>query len=48
VINALIYPALLISVGGLVSLFLLLYVVPRFGTSTRTAAPTCRSSRACC
>jgi len=31
VINASIYPALLISVGGLVSLFLLLYVVPRFG-----------------
>ena len=31
VINALIYPALLISVGGLVSLFLLFYVVPRFG-----------------
>ena len=30
-INASIYPALLISVGGLVSLFLLLYVVPRFG-----------------
>ncbi len=31
VVNALIYPALLISVGGLVSLFLLFYVVPRFG-----------------
>src|SRR5204862_7677176 len=31
VVNASIYPALLISVGGLVSLFLLLYVVPRFG-----------------
>jgi len=31
VINASVYPALLISVGGLVSLFLLLYVVPRFG-----------------
>src|SRR3954447_19346271 len=31
VINASIYPALLIGVGGLVSLFLLLYVVPRFG-----------------
>jgi general secretion pathway protein F len=30
VINASIYPALLIGVGGLVSLFLLLYVVPRF------------------
>jgi general secretion pathway protein F len=30
-VNASIYPALLISVGGLVSLFLLLYVVPRFG-----------------
>lgn len=29
-VNAAIYPALLISVGGLVSLFLLLYVVPRF------------------
>ncbi len=29
-INAAIYPALLIGVGGLVSLFLLLYVVPRF------------------
>src|SRR6266571_8627273 len=28
--NAAIYPALLIGVGGLVSLFLLLYVVPRF------------------
>ena len=31
VINASIYPALLLAVGGLVSLFLLLYVVPRFG-----------------
>jgi len=31
VINASIYPALLLVVGGLVSLFLLLYVVPRFG-----------------
>ncbi len=31
VINASIYPLLLIGVGGLVSLFLLLYVVPRFG-----------------
>ena len=31
VINASIYPALLIAVGGLVALFLLLYVVPRFG-----------------
>src|SRR5437763_15422440 len=31
VINASIYPALLVSVGGLVSLFLLFYVVPRFG-----------------
>jgi general secretion pathway protein F len=30
VVNASIYPALLVSVGGLVSLFLLLYVVPRF------------------
>jgi general secretion pathway protein F len=30
VINASIYPALLIGVGGLVCLFLLLYVVPRF------------------
>jgi general secretion pathway protein F len=30
VINASIYPMLLIAVGGLVSLFLLLYVVPRF------------------
>jgi general secretion pathway protein F len=29
-INASIYPALLLSVGGLVSLFLLVYVVPRF------------------
>ncbi|MBI4207918.1 MAG: type II secretion system F family protein [Betaproteobacteria bacterium] len=29
-VNASIYPALLITVGGLVSLFLLLYVVPRF------------------
>lgn len=29
-VNASIYPALLIVVGGLVSLFLLLYVVPRF------------------
>jgi len=29
-INASIYPALLIGVGGLVSFFLLLYVVPRF------------------
>jgi general secretion pathway protein F len=31
VVNAAIYPMLLIAVGGLVSLFLLLYVVPRFG-----------------
>lgn len=30
VVNASIYPGLLISVGGLVCLFLLLYVVPRF------------------
>jgi len=29
-VNAAIYPMLLMSVGGLVSLFLLLYVVPRF------------------
>src|SRR5258705_6041575 len=29
-VNAAIYPALLIGVGGLVSLFLLIYVVPRF------------------
>ncbi|HYN13844.1 MAG TPA: type II secretion system F family protein [Burkholderiales bacterium] len=31
VVNASIYPMLLIGVGGLVGLFLLLYVVPRFG-----------------
>jgi general secretion pathway protein F len=31
VVNASIYPMLLICVGGVVSLFLLLYVVPRFG-----------------
>jgi general secretion pathway protein F len=31
VVNASIYPTLLIAVGGVVSLFLLLYVVPRFG-----------------
>ncbi len=30
VVNAAIYPSLLVAVGGLVSLFLLLYVVPRF------------------
>src|SRR4030095_11420638 len=30
VIHASIYPALLVGVGALVSLFLLLYVVPRF------------------
>lgn len=30
IINASVYPALLISVGGLVSMFLLFYVVPRF------------------
>lgn len=30
-VNASIYPALLVGVGALVSLFLLLYVVPRFG-----------------
>ena len=30
IVNATIYPALLIAVGGLVSLFLLMYVVPRF------------------
>jgi len=29
-VNASIYPAILISVGGMVTLFLLLYVVPRF------------------
>jgi general secretion pathway protein F len=31
VVNASIYPMLLITVGGMVGLFLLLYVVPRFG-----------------
>jgi general secretion pathway protein F len=31
VVNASIYPMLLLAVGGMVSLFLLLYVVPRFG-----------------
>jgi general secretion pathway protein F len=31
VVNASIYPALLLGVGALVSLFLLVYVVPRFG-----------------
>jgi general secretion pathway protein F len=31
VVNASIYPLLLMAVGGVVSLFLLLYVVPRFG-----------------
>jgi general secretion pathway protein F len=31
VVNASIYPALLTAVGGMVGLFLLLYVVPRFG-----------------
>jgi general secretion pathway protein F len=31
VVNAAIYPMLLMGVGGLVSLFLLFYVVPRFG-----------------
>jgi general secretion pathway protein F len=31
VVNASIYPALLICVGGLVAMFLLFYVVPRFG-----------------
>src|SRR5438309_1843114 len=31
VVNASIYPMLLIAVGGMVGLFLLLYVVPRFG-----------------
>ena len=31
VVNASIYPVLLIGMGGLVSLFLLFYVVPRFG-----------------
>lgn len=30
VINAAIYPAVLVALGGMVSLFLLLYVVPRF------------------
>jgi general secretion pathway protein F len=30
VVNASIYPALLVAVGGLVTVFLLLYVVPRF------------------
>jgi general secretion pathway protein F len=30
IVNASIYPALLIAVGGLVTLFLLMYVVPRF------------------
>ncbi|HJS77693.1 MAG TPA: type II secretion system F family protein, partial [Burkholderiales bacterium] len=32
VVNASIYPLVLIGVGGLVSLFLLFYVVPRFGS----------------
>jgi len=31
IVNASIYPALLMIVGGMVGLFLLLYVVPRFG-----------------
>src|SRR5688572_32064890 len=31
VVNASIYPLLLVGAGGLVSLFLLFYVVPRFG-----------------
>ena len=31
IVNAAIYPSILIVVGGAVSLFLLLYVVPRFG-----------------
>jgi len=31
IVNASIYPALLIAVGGMVALFLLFYVVPRFG-----------------
>jgi general secretion pathway protein F len=31
IVNASIYPALLVAVGGMVTLFLLLYVVPRFG-----------------
>jgi general secretion pathway protein F len=31
VVNASIYPLLLLAVGGMVSLFLMLYVVPRFG-----------------
>ena len=31
IVNASIYPALLMVVGGMVGLFLLLYVVPRFG-----------------
>ena len=31
IVNASIYPALLVAVGSLVGLFLLLYVVPRFG-----------------
>jgi general secretion pathway protein F len=31
VVNASIYPLLLLGVGGLVTLFLMLYVVPRFG-----------------
>jgi len=31
VVNASIYPLVLLGVGGLVSLFLMLYVVPRFG-----------------
>jgi general secretion pathway protein F len=31
VVNASIYPMLLITVGGMVALFLLVYVVPRFG-----------------
>jgi len=37
-VNAAIYPALLIGVGGLVSLFLLLYVVPRFSRIYESAA----------
>ena len=47
--SALIYPVLLIGVGGLVTLFLMGYVVPRFsGIYAGHGAATCRGCRSCC
>ena len=47
-VNASIYPALLVGVGGLVSLFLMLYVVPRFPRVYEERAADLPCSRSSC